>query len=297
MSTASPVIPPTAATPWRAALVRDVDWLGALAAVVLLGLVVCALFGAAIAPQDPLAQDISARLLPPVWNAGGSWAHALGTDQLGRDVLSYLIAAARIPLALGFAAAAVEAVIGVSLGLIAGFRGGRAENVIMRLVDVQMGFPAILLWMTIILMVGGSFTVFVAAFALNGWMIFARTTRASVKTLTTQGFVEAAAAAGCRPLTIVRRHIIPHLRVQILALVFLEVARIVLAESVLSFIGIGIQPPDISWGLMLGSSRSYIPVAYHIGLFPGLMIAITAISLNNVATWGEQLLDPLRRRV
>lgn len=271
--------------------------LGLISALILVMLLSWVILGQIIAPRDPNVQSLRDRLLPPVWHVGGSWSHPLGTDQLGRDLLSRLIIGARTTLGIALVAALLEAMIGITLGLIAGYRGGRVESAIMRWTDIQMAFPSILLLMMIILVFGRSKVTLVVAIAINGWMIFARFTRARVQVLKTQGFVEAAVVAGAKPYFIVWQHIIPHIRVDALALLILEIARIILAESVISFVGIGVQPPDISWGLMIGGSRTYIPVAYHLALFPGLMITTTVVALTYFSTWIAPIIDPVRRRV
>lgn len=268
---------------------------GIISLIFLLIIIAFALFPDAIAPYDPHAQDLRARLIPPAWVEGGSTAHLLGTDSLGRDLLSRIIAGTRVTLLIGLIAAGLEALIGVTLGVVAGFKEGKIGAVIMRWVDIQMGFPAALLILFIILLTGGGTYVIPIALAVNGWMIFARVTRVSVSQLKASGFVEAAVASGISQTRIVIRHILPHIFGTVLTIFLFEVPRIILAESTLSFIGLGVQPPDISWGLMIGGSRSLLQVAFYLSFFPGAFIMATVLAMNLFSTWLEPILDPHRR--
>ena len=271
------------------------NWVGILSALFILTLVVFALGGSSITPHDPAAQDLRARLLPPFWAIGGTTEYLLGTDQLGRDLLSRMMAGTKVTLIIGLAAAGLEAVIGVTLGVIAGFKGGRIGAVIMRLVDIQMGFPAALIILFIILLTGGGTYMIPIALAVNGWMIFARVVRVSVSQLRATGFVEAAVASGISSTRIVFTHVVPHIFGTVLTIFLFEVPRIILAESTLSFIGLGVQPPDISWGLMIGGSRSLLQVAFHLSFFPGVMIMLAVLAMNMFSSWIEPVLDPQRR--
>lgn len=260
-------------------------WLGRFGVTLLILIILTAIFGNYLTPYDPTEQDLLARLQPPAWNAGGSWTHPLGTDQLGRDMLSLLITGARTTLLIALIGALIEAVIGLSVGVVAGYVGGRVERVLMQWTEIQMAFPSLLIIITMILVIGNDLPIIILALAINGWMIFARVSRTAVKTLRTQAFVEAAVGAGATGREVMTRHILPHLRVQIAALFLLEAARLILAESGASFLGLGVQPPDFSWGLILGSSRNYIPVAYHMAFFPGLAIVLAVMGLNVVSRW------------
>jgi ABC-type dipeptide/oligopeptide/nickel transport system permease subunit len=255
-------------------------WRSVLPWSVLTVLVVLAAFGWLLAPYDPNSQDIASRLLPPMWNAGGSSEHVLGTDQLGRDLLSLLLAGAQVSLIVAACAAVIEAVVGLTVGIVAGYFGGRVERVLMQWTEIQMGFPILLIFMVVVLTFGHSLPVIILALALNGWMIFARVGRTAVRSLRAQGFVEAAIGIGASPRWVMFRHILPHLRGQIVTLLLLEMARLILAESGASFLGLGVQPPLVSWGLVLGSSRDYIPVAYNLAVFPGLAIVLAVLGLN-----------------
>jgi ABC-type dipeptide/oligopeptide/nickel transport system permease subunit len=239
-----------------------------------------AFVGPYFVPYDPRAQDLGARLLPAFWEQGGTTAHLLGTDQLGRDVLSRLVVSTRTSLIISICAAGLEAIIGVTVGLLAGYRGGWADRIVMRWADVQLGFPSILLLMTILLVVGVSIPTLIIAIAVNGWMIFARVTRTTVQGMRVEPAIEGIAALGARGSRIVLRHILPRMSSTLASLTVLEVARIVLAESAISFIGIGVQPPNLSLGLMLAGGRNYLSITPGLATYPGVMILFTVLSLN-----------------
>ena len=271
------------------------DWLVVIASVFLGLLFICVLFGPWIASgaQD---QSLGNRLQPPFWNGGGSWSNPLGTDELGRDILERLIAGARITLVIGFAAAAVEVLMGATLGLIAGFRGGFVERFVMRWADIQMGFPTLLLILLFLLTFGSNTRILVLALGINGWMIFGRLMRSEARRIKNEMYVQAAKVAGMPSRQILWRHVFPHVRSRIVAVYLLEVPRVILAAAGLSFLGLGVSSDQITWGLMIGDSRSIISVAYWPSLFPGLMIVITVSSLYIVAAWLEPRLDSIRKR-
>lgn len=258
-------------------------------------LVIAAVLGEHLAPLDPNLQSLADRLDPALWQHGGSWSHPLGTDQLGRDELSRLIAGTRTTLLIGVTTALLEALVGVPLGVIAGMKGGRFDAIIMRWTDIQMAFPAPMLVLFVILMFGASNTTVILALAINGWMVFARVTRASAKAQSTTGYFQAAVATGASARRLITMHVLPNIRVQVITLILLEVARVILAEALLSFLGLGVTAPDVSWGLMLGEARNYITIAPTISILPGLVIIFAIVSLHVTAKWAEPILDPVRR--
>jgi peptide/nickel transport system permease protein len=282
----------------RGALKRlaGADLLGGLSIFMLALLLVVSVFGTQLAPYDANAQALASRLVPPVWADGGSFAHILGTDQLGRDVFSRLLAGAKLTLLIGFAAAALEILIGALLGLIAGYRGGLTGSLIMRWTDIQMGFPAILMVLLMILVLGSGPVTLTVALALNGWMVFARLVRAEVARIKNEPFAEAAKVTGMPALALLTRHVVPHLRGRLTAMYLMEVPRVILSAAALSFLGLGVTPPDVSWGLVIGDSRSIISVAPWASVFAGLSIVVTVASLYVFASWAEPRIDPLRRR-
>ncbi|HEX6570271.1 MAG TPA: ABC transporter permease [Acidimicrobiales bacterium] len=271
------------------------DRAGFIGATFLVLLVLAAIFAPWVAPHDPAQQSLTDRLDPPAWTAGGSWDHPLGTDNLGRDVLSRLIYGARVSLAVGVIVVVVAGAVGVVAGLSAGYRGGRTNSVIMRIVDTQLAFPGLLLALIILATVGPSMTTVIIVLALNNWMIYARVTQGIVLSVKETPYVEAAEIVGCRPRRVIGRHILPNLAAPLLTLATLEFAAMVLSEAALSFLGVGIQPPQTSWGLDVAIGKDYMFTAWWLVTFPGLAIALTVLSINLVASWLRVTADPTER--
>ena len=263
--------------------------------VILLSLVLTAIFAPLIAPYDPATQSLRARLLPPFWLPRGSMAHLLGTDYLGRDVLSRLIHGSRASLGIGASVVALAGSFGVVMGLVAGYAGGRTDNIIMRAIDTQIAFPGLLLALIILATIGPTTATVIVVLALNGWMVYARMTRGIVLSLKQMPFVEAAEIIGCRPGRVVFRHLLPNLTSPLLTLVMLEFARVVLAEASLSFLGLGVQPPASSWGLDVATGKAYIFNAWWLVTFPGFAIALTVLAINLLASWARVTTDPQER--
>ena len=270
------------------------DRLALYALIFLVLVVLLSAFAAIIAPHDPTTGDIMNRLKPPSW-AGGYQGHILGTDQLGRDVLSRLISGGRVSLRVGFITVIFSSVVGVLLGLLAGYMGGKTDTVIMGLVDIQFAFPGMLVALVFVMVLGPSEKHLIEAFAVNGWMVFARMARSLVITFQDGPLVEAAKAIGVRPLKVMLRHILPNILAPLVTLFVLEVARIIGAEAMMSFLGYGIQPPASSWGLMIGQGRSYFPMAWWLIVFPGIMVAATVLALNIFSNWLTTAMDPLQK--
>ena len=258
-------------------------------------LLAVALFAPLIAPFDPAAQNIIARLRPPAWLPGGTWTHVLGTDHLGRDVLSRLLFGTRISLLVGAATVALAGSFGVLMGLIAGYAGGRTDNWITAFIDTQVAFPGLLLALMILAVVGPSTATVIVVLALNGWMVYARVTRGVVLGLRQTAFVEAAELMGCSTARVLLRHLLPNLSAPLLTLATLEFARIVLAEAALSFLGLGVQPPATSWGLDVAQGKDYMFRAWWLVTFPGLAIAMTVLAINLIASWLRVTVDPVER--
>ncbi|MBL8129983.1 MAG: ABC transporter permease [Chloroflexia bacterium] len=276
------------------ALARDPFALAA--AIFMVVLILAAIFAPRVAPYDPERGGLMLRNKPPLTPAvDGGIPYLLGTDPLGRDELTRLIYGARISLAVGFLSVLVSGTIGVTLGLIAGYYRGAIDDLIMRIVDLQMGFPSLLMALLVLYVLGGGVWKVILVLAVTRWMVYARVTRSFVLSQRESVFVEAARATGCTDWRIMLRHIIPNLGSPLLVLATLEVATAILTEASLSFLGLGIQPPQSSWGLMLAEGRSYVTTAWWLVTFPGLAILLTALSLNLLAGWGRAITDPVTR--
>lgn len=265
---------------------------GLLGLAILLILVLAAIFAPLLAPYDPAAQSVSDRLLPPMWEASGSAAHILGTDSLGRDVLSRLMYGARVPLLVGLLVVVVAGAFGVLVGLIAAYKGGWINSLLMRVVDIQMAFPGLLIALVILAAVGPSITTIIVVLAINNWMIYTRVTHGIVLTARQEPYVEAAELVGASSWRIIMRHILPNLSAPLLTLATLEFAAIVLSEAALSFLGVGVQPPMTSWGLDVSIGKEYIFTAWWLVTFPGLAIAVTVLAVNMIAGWLRVRLSP-----
>lgn len=266
-----------------------------LSAVFLLLLVLAAIFAPLIAPYDPAAQSLRERLDPPFWLAGGSWAHILGTDNLGRDVLSRIIYGARTSLTVGLCVVAIAGSFGVTIGLVAAYVGGRVDSFVMSWVDTQLSFPDLLLALTVLTVLGSSPVTVVVILSISGWMVYARMTRGIVKSTRNEGYVEAAELVGCSIPRIIFIHILPNLAAPLSTLLILEFARVILAEAALSFLGMGIQPPATSWGLDIAVGKDHIFGAWWLVTFPGAAIALTILSANLLAAWVRTTADPQER--
>lgn len=273
------------------------DRLAFAAVLFLLILAFSAIFAGLVAPYDPNDQELVMRNMPPMTESidGEGLPHILGTDQLGRDELSRLIYGARISLAVGLLSVAISGTIGTLLGLVAGYYRGFLDDLIMRAVDIQMGFPSLLLALLVLYIVGAGVWSVIFVLAVTRWMLYARITRGLVFSYRESVYIEAARATGCGDGRIIFRHIMPNLFTQIIVIGTLEIATMIITEASLSFLGLGIQPPDSSWGLMLAQGRQYVQTAWWLVTFPGLAIFLTALSLNLLAGWGRSITDPTQR--
>jgi peptide/nickel transport system permease protein len=267
---------------------------GLVGAVFLLIVIFCALFAPLISPHDPNAQDLAVRLQPPIL-FGGHSDHILGTDQLGRDLLSRMFYGARVSMLVAVSVVAVAGSVGVFLGLVSGYFGGLLDTVIMRFADTQLAFPGLLLALIILYTIGPSVTLLVIVLAINGWLVYARIVRGLVLSVKSAEYVEAAEIAGAKSLRIMTRHIIPNIASPILTLLVLEFARIILAEAALSFLGYGVQPPQSSWGLIIGQGQDYLTVGWWLVAIPGITICLTVLSANLLASWLRIYADPRQR--
>jgi peptide/nickel transport system permease protein len=248
-----------------------------------------------LAPHDPVRQSLRARLAAPTLEGTDGRAHPLGTDHLGRDVLSRAIYGARVSLVIGFAAVLVGGIVGATLGITAGYRGGWVDTAIMTVADAQLAFPFILLAIGIIAVLGPSFPTLIVVIGLSGWPGYARVLRAQVLVLRSREFVDAIHALGGRVIRIVGRHIVPNVLSSLVVIGTLELARSIVLEATLSFLGLGIQPPTPSWGGMVQEGREYLDSAWWISTFPGLVLMLTSVAVSRTGDWLRDLLDPTLR--
>ena len=258
--------------------------------------IVAALAAPLLATTDPIEQDLSVALKPPFWLEDGSLQHPLGTDHLGRDVYSRLVYGAQISLTISVLAALLGAAVGVAAGLAAGYLGGRVDAVIMRIVDLNLAFPLILLALAVVALLGANLRNLVIVMAITTWMIYARVVRGLCLTLREQEFIQAVRALGAHDARIIVHHLLPNVLAPILVIWTLEVARVILMESALSFLGLGVPPPTPTWGRMLAEGRDYLTVAGWIAIFPGLAIMVTVLGINFLGDGLRDLLDPRLRQ-
>ena len=245
-----------------------------------------------IAPWDPGRQMLVKRLRPPAWQARGLREHPLGTDHLGRDILSRILYGGRISLGVGLSAVTLSCLIGVTLGLLAGFHGGRTDAFIMRVVDVFLAIPYILLAMGVVFALGPSLLNVILVMAVTRWVQFARIVRADVLSIREREFVSGARARGNRSMRLLLRHVLPNALTPIIVVATLELAFMIIYESALSFLGLGVQPPTPTWGWMLSDGRNYVATAWWLATFPGLAIMLTVLAVNLLGDWLRDTLDP-----
>jgi peptide/nickel transport system permease protein len=259
-------------------------------------LVFCALFAPFLAPHSPIEGSLGKRLIPPLGMEGSSLEHVLGTDRLGRDTLSRLIYGAQISLSVSLVGILLTGVVGASIGLLAGFWGTWVDTICMRLVDISLSLPGILMAVLLSVVFKPSFTNVVIVVIFLLWPSYARLVRGETLSLKQQEFVALARVAGCSSLTIMCRHLLPNLAPSILVLATLQVGFVIVLEASLSFIGVGIPPPTPSWGVMVADGRGLIEQAWWISILPGLAILVTVISLNILGDWVRDRLDPKLRQ-
>jgi peptide/nickel transport system permease protein len=276
---------------WRKLVRNPAAIAGALILLVVIGAAVAAPY---VAPHDPMRQSLLRRFTPPVWVSGGNPAYVLGTDQVGRDILSRIVYGARISLVVGVSAVVVSLVVGVTLGLLSGFLRGRVDAVVMTVVDVTLSFPPLLLALAFVAALGPSLLTIIVVLGLTGWERYTRVVRAEVLALREKDFVEAARAMGASPLRMILRHLLPNTFSSIIVMSTLQVAQAILQEAALSFLGVGTGSAHPTWGQMITLGRDFVTVAWWLATFPGLAILLTVLAINLV---GDRLRDALDPRV
>jgi peptide/nickel transport system permease protein len=261
-----------------------------------LAVVVIVLLAAAFAPWlspfDPLEQDINQRLKEPGWRNAAGQVHPLGTDHLGRDILARAIFGSRIALVVGLSAVLISGVLGMMIGLVAGYFGGTVDDFFMRLADIQLAFPFILLAIAVIGVLGPSLRNIIIVIGVSSWVVYARVVRGEVLSIRERDFVQAAIALGSRDGRILVRHVLPNAFTPWLVVATLDMARVIVIESALSFLGLGVQPPTPTWGGMLADGRVYLSTAWWLATFPGLAILITVLGINLLGDGLRDTLDP-----
>jgi peptide/nickel transport system permease protein len=255
-----------------------------------------AVFAPWISPFEPGQFHFRNRLVPPLWLEGGDPRFLLGTDHLGRDLFSRILHGSRVSLMVGFLGVLISLVIGVVLGLIAGYYGGMLDDFISRVIDTFMAIPFIVLAMSVIAVLGprggNSMTILVIVLGVTGWVTFARVVRGEVLVVKALEYVEAARALGQGHFWIVVKHVLPNVSASIIVLSTLNVASVIIAETSLSFLGLGVQPPTVTWGLMLADGRDHLATSWWLSTFPGIAITLTTLGMIMLGDWLRDLLDP-----
>ncbi|MEZ4866616.1 MAG: ABC transporter permease [Caldilineaceae bacterium] len=249
-----------------------------------------------LAPHDPGAVDPLKRLLPPFWiQPKGSPTYILGTDAVGRDILSRIIYGARVSLGVSLVSVILSSLVGVTLGLLAGYYGRWIDAVIMRVVDIQLAYPLILFAITIAAVFGASLKNLIIVLVIANWVTYTRIVRGEVLVRKRMQYVEAARVNGCRDGRIIRRHILPNVFSSILVIFTLQVAFVLILESGLSFLGLGVEPTIPTWGSMLNEGRTYIMTSWWVETFPGVAIMLAVLGINMLGDWIRDVLDPQLR--
>ncbi len=279
---------------WRRRIRRALSHGGFVAgASVILAVVLMAVLAPLLMPHDPYLQDLSKRLMPPVWDAAGSWTHPLGTDHLGRDFLSRLILGSRISLFVGVAATAIAGIIGSTLGLLGGYFGGRIDAVIMYVIATRLSLPGILTALALLAVVKGSLVSVVAVLGFLLWDRFALVVRSATQQVRAQDYVSAAIAVGSTQARILKREVLPNVMSPLIVVATLEMAAAILAEASLSFLGLGLPPPNASWGLLVSEGRNFMFFKPYLIVLPGTLIIVLVIAINALGDGLRDLASPI----
>jgi peptide/nickel transport system permease protein len=278
---------------WIRRVVKD---LPLPAILLLLPVTLCGIIGQFFTPHDPTAINPALALHPPSWLVGEGWTYIFGTDYLGRDVLSRVIVGARASLLVSFVGVGLAGIVGVLLGLLSAFLGGWVDTLLMRLVDIQMSLPAILLALLISASLGAGLTSVIAVIAIVYWTSYARVVRGDTLSIKQRDFVVMARVLGCPAGRVLKKHIFPNIIDSALVVASLQLGSAVMLEASLSFLGLGVQPPAVAWGKMIAESRLYISTAWWLPTFPGVAIVLTVLGSNLLGDWLRDKLDPKLRQ-
>jgi peptide/nickel transport system permease protein len=282
---------------------RHADWLklrgrilghrGLMAGLVLFAIIVsAALFAQLLAPHDPYAQDLTKRLVPPLWHPKGSWLHPLGTDNLGRDYLSRMLYGARISLLIGLSVMVVSGLIGTVMGVLAGYFGGRIDMAIMFVITARLALPVVLVALAVVAMVGGSLVVVISVLGLLKWDRFAVVMRAATQQVRSLEYIDAAKSLGSTTPRILLKDVLPNVMPHLIVVATVEAASAILLEAGLSFLGLGVQPPLPSWGLMISEAKSYMFFSFWLIAIPGSALALLVLSINLMGDGLRDVLAP-----
>jgi len=259
--------------------------------------VIFAVFAPQLAPYDPTQISLTQKLKPPFFVEGGSTAHLLGTDNLGRDVLSRLIWGARVSLIIATAVVVLSSVVGLAIGLAAGYIGGRTDSFLMRFADGSLAFPGILLALLFAISLGPGVVTVILALSILGWASYARIIRGEVLQMRKLDFIAQARVIGCSPARIMVTHLFPNVFNVWVVMITLQIGLVVLAEATLGFLGAGVPPPTPSWGSLVSDGRNFVDTAWWISFFPGLAIGLLVLSWNYLGDWLRDTLDPRLRQI
>lgn len=265
---------------------------GTLGLLIVLCVVMMALFAPALAQHDPAKTNVAKRLLPPMWQEKGNPDHLLGTDNLGRDVWSRILYGSQVSLLVGICAVVVAGLIGVIIGLVSGYYGGWMDAVLMRTTDAFLAIPNILFMLVILAVMGPSLVTLIFVLGFTNWTTYARMVRGEVLSIKERDFVRAARAVGASDFRIISKHILPNVLSSFIVISTLSVATTIILEASLSFLGLGIQPPEVSWGGMLSDGRQYLATSWWVATFPGVAITITVLGIIFLGDFLRDTLDP-----
>lgn len=265
---------------------------GTFGFIILLVVTITAIFAPLLAPHDPIHQNVADMLAPPAWLDGGSAKYLLGTDNLGRDILSRILYGSQVSLIVGLFSVVLAGTIGLVVGLVSGFYGGWIDNMFMRVVDSFLAIPNILFTLVILKVTGPGLMTLIVVLGVTNWVVYARIIRSEVLSLKEREFVRAAKSIGVRDWKIMFRHLLPNVMSSFIVISTLSMATTIIAESSLSFLGLGIQPPTVSWGGMLSTGRDYLSDSWWMATFPGLAITFTTLGVIFLGDWLRDLLDP-----
>lgn len=286
---------PRAASPaWVRSLRRNS--LGVFGLAIVLTVLLVALTAPLLAPHNPAKLNVKTRLLPPAWTAEGDPRFLLGTDQLGRDVLSRLLYGSRVSVVVGVLGVAIAVLLGVAVGLVSGYVGGAVDNILSRTVDTFMAIPFIILALAAVGFLGPGLVNLIIVLGLTGWVSFARVVRGEVLSVKGMEYVIAARTIGQSGWRIAVFHVLPNVTASIIVLATLQIATVIIAESSLSFLGMGVQPPTITWGTMLSEGRNHLATSWWLATFPGVAISLTALGCILMGDWLRDALDPRLRQ-